>query len=350
MKACAIIQNVSAKKKGGGRLTVRKIISFLLLSLYFLQSACAEENAALIIGGKAVSFTEASIYIINAEKEYESVSKYYEDYLDVDYWSLTYANGMTVSQMIKADVFDQILAMNAFYLMAIESGMRLTENEIALCRKDAEDAYHALSVTDAEKIVLSDLNEVFEKQLLAGRMYSVLLEKTEVDIDAVYASVDPEKYVSYDVEYLFRSFDDFDENGKALYITDQKLSEIENALKEAKSFDSLQSVPDLFPSLDLLYGTTSLISGDDTVDKTLLTAAKSLEIGETSEIIKTDFGLFLLRLTDNQSPAAYERAKQEALFEAREYAFLSEKEDLINGYEYEINVSFWNTLAPGAGE
>ncbi len=331
-------------------MTLRKIISVFLLSIHFLSYAFAEESAALTIGGKAVSFTEASIYIINAEKEYESVSKYYEDYLGVDYWSLTYANGMTVSQMIKADVFDQILSMNAFYLMAIENGMRLTENEISACQKDAENAYHALSVTDAEKIDLKELTEVFEKQLLAGRMYSVLLEKTEVDTDAVYASVDPEKYISYDVEYLFRSYDDFDENGKAVYVAEQKLSEIEKALQEAASHASLHSVPDLFPSLDFLYGTTSLISGDDNVDKTLLTAAQKLAIGETSEIIKTDYGLFLLRLTDNQSPAAYERAMEDALFEAREDAFLSEKEALISQYEYKINVSFWNTLAPGAGE
>lgn len=331
-------------------MTRKKILSLLLIMMLFLSNAYAESTAALTVGGKPVSFTEANIYIINAEKEYASVCKYYEDYLGIDYWSLTYANGMTVSQMIKADVFDQILSMNAFYLMSLESGMRLTESEIAACRKDAEDAYHALSVTDAEKIDVNELSDVFEKQLLAGRMYSVLLEETEVDMDAVSASVDPAEYVSYDVEYLFRSFDDFDENGKAVYVADKKLREIENALEDAITHPSLASVPDLHPALDLLYGTTSLLSGDDNVDTALLNEARTLAVGETSGIIKTDFGLFLLRLTDNRNPSAYERALEEALYEAREDAFLSEKEDLINAYEYEINVSFWNTLAPGAGE
>ncbi len=328
----------------------RKIIPFLLIMLLFLTNAYAESTSALTVGGKPVSFTEANIYIINAEEEYASVCKYYEDYLGIDYWSLTYANGMTVSQMIKADVFDQILSMNAFYLMAIENGMLLSESEIAACQTDAEKAYQALSVTDAEKIDVRELADVFKKQLLAGRMYSMLLEETEVDIDAVYASVDPAEYISYDVEYLFRSFDDFDENGKAVYVADEKLRQIEKALQDAKNQPQLSCVPDLHPALELLYGTTSLISGDDSVDTTLLQKARSLAVGETSEIIKTDYGLFLLRLTDNQNPSAYERALEEALFEAREDAFLYEKEDLINAYEYEINVSFWDTLAPGAGE
>ncbi|MBQ1258358.1 MAG: hypothetical protein IIX93_13930 [Clostridia bacterium] len=328
----------------------KHFLLFLALTLLFLPAAHAQDNIALTIGTSPVSFTEASIYIINAEKEYESVSQYYEDYLGVDYWSLTYANGMTVSQIIKADVFDQILSMNVFYLSALENGMRLTADEIAACRTDADNAYKALSVNDAKKIDPDDLAHVFQKQLLAGRMYSVLLEAAEIDYDAVYASVDPRKYVSYDVEYLFRSWDDFDENGKAVQIADEKLSQIKAALHEAKNHPSLGDVPALYPDLDLLCGTTTLISGDSTVDKTLLARAQALEISETSEIIKTDLGLFVIRMIDNQSLSAYERAVDEAIFEARETAFSAEKEALINSFEYEINVSFWNTLAPGAGE
>ena len=331
-------------------MTAKKVLSIILSFFLFFSFSYAEETAALIIGGRPVSFTEAYIYIINAENEYESVSKYYEDYLGVDYWSLTYANGMTVSQMIKSDVFDQIRSMNAFFLMALENGMRLTGEEIEACRKDAESAYQALSVTNASKIDEGELASVFEKQLLAGRMYSICLLEMEIDEDAVRASVDAENYVSYDVEYLFRSFDDFDENGKAVSISNEKQSQIENALLSARENPSFESVPSLFPALDLLYGTTSLISGDDTVDKTLLSAAQTLSIGETSGIIKTDFGLFILRLNDNLSSSAYDKAIQNALMNAREEAFSAQKEAILKECEYEINVSFWNSLAPGAGE
>ena len=331
-------------------MTGKKLFLFFLITVCMLSYAYAEENAAFVIGGRPVSFTEAHIYIINAEKEYESVAKYYEDYLGVDYWSLTFANGMTVSQMIKSDVFDQIKSMNAFYLMALENGMQLTKDEILSCKADAQSAYQSLSVTSAEKIDLNDLAAVFEKQLLAGRMLSVCLLSADIDEEAVRAAVDPDNYISYDVEYLFRSFDDFDESGRAVQMTDEKLSEIKQALIQSKSRSSLASVPSLFPALDLLYGTTSLISGDKTVDQTLLAAAQALKIGETSEIVNTDFGLFLIRLHDNQSPAAYEQAIEEALYEAREAAFTTEKESIIKNYEYEINISFWDTLAPGACE
>ena len=117
---------------------LKKIISVFLLFLHFLSYALSEENAALTIGGKAVSFTEANIYIINAEKEYESVSKYYKDYLGVDYWSLTYANGMTVSQMVKSDVFKELLMMNVFYAMAQEKHFRLSALEKAACKEKAQ--------------------------------------------------------------------------------------------------------------------------------------------------------------------------------------------------------------------
>ncbi len=322
----------------------------LLLSLLATAPSYAQDDYALIIEGNPVSLTEANIYIINAEQAYSDIASYYEDYLGIDYWSLTYANGMTVSQMIKSDVFDQIKAMNVFYAMALENGMRLTDNEKKACKKDAENAYQALSVTDAEKIDLDALSFVYEKQLLADRMYSVCLDGVTIDEEAVYASVNASDYIKYDVEYLFRSFDDFDENGHQHPLTEEKRASVEDIFQNANAFSSLEEAAFSDTTLDILYGNTVFLSSDPSVDHRLIEAAEALEIGMLSGIIKTDLGLFLIRLLDNSDESAYEAAIQEKLFSAKEEAFLEEKTELIRKCEYEINVSVWRTLTPGANE
>ncbi|MBE5792658.1 MAG: peptidyl-prolyl cis-trans isomerase [Clostridiales bacterium] len=330
---------------------LKRLLAFsLIASLLALTSAKAKSDYALIIEGQTVSLTEANIYIINAEQAYSDIASYYEEYLGVDYWALTYANGMTVSQMVKSDVFDQIKAMNIFYAMALENGMRLTEGEKEACRKDAESAYQALSVTDSEKIDLDALCLVYEKQLLADRMYSVCLDGVHIDEEAVYASVSSADYLKYDVEYLFRSFDDFDENGRQHPLTHEKRSAIENVFQSAASFSSLEEAASLNESLDILYGKTAFLSSDASVDHRLIEAASALEIGALSGIIETDLGLFLIRLLDNTDTSAYESAIGEKLFSAKEEAFLEEKTELVRKCEYEINVSVWRTLTPGANE
>ncbi len=330
---------------------LKKLFAFsLIASILALTSAKANSDCALIIEGQTVSLTEANIYIINAEQAYSDIVSYYEDYLGVDYWTLTYANGMTVSQMVKSDVFDQIKAVNLFYASALENGMRLTEAEKAVCRKDAESAYQALSVTDSKKIDLNELAFVYEKQLLADRMYSVYLDDVSIDEEAVCASVNSEDYIKYDVEYLFRSFDDFDENGRQHPLTTEKQTAVEAFFQNAASFPSLEEAASSNEDLDILYGKTAFLSSDASVDRRLIETASALEIGGLSGIIKTDLGLFLIRLLDNTDTSAYEAAVEEKLFSAREEAFLPEKSELIRKCEYEINVSVWRALTPGANE
>ena len=330
---------------------MKKLLAFcLLISLLLRVPSFAQDAHALIIEGQPVSLTEANIYIINAEQAYSDIAGYYEDYLGVDYWSLTYANGMTVSQMIKSDVFDEIKAMNVFYAMALENGMLLTESEKEVCRRDAENAYQALSVTDSEKINLDDLAFVYEKQLLAGRMYSVCLDGVTIDEEAVYASVSASDYIQYDVEYLFRSFDDFDENGRQQPLSEEKRSAIESIYQSAAAYSSLEEAAIQNASYDILYGQTAFLSSDTSVDSRLIEAAHSLETGMLSEVIETDLGLFLIRLLDNTDASAYEKAVEEKLFSAKEEAFLDEKTELIRKCEYEINVSVWRALTPGANE
>lgn len=328
---------------------MKKLLAMLLAVLLLANgaSAASDESAALTVSGIPVEKAEIYLYMLNAEREYAQIVEYYKTYLGLDYWSLEYANGMTVSQMVKSDVFKEILMMNVFYAMALEEGLSLTRAETDACRIDAEETYALLPVSYAKHIPASSLSSVLEKQRLADKMYSMLLSKTEIDEEKAAAGVDRDLYTTYEVEYLFRSATDFDENGRSAPLSAEKENEIRSAMESAKTLPALSECPPLFPHLNLHYAKTSFSENAGEIDPILIREVHRLQPGETGDVIKTDFGLFLIRLLDDTGNEAYEAAVDAALYAAREEAFSEEYNRLFMNAEYEINVSFWDTIMPG---
>lgn len=325
-------------------------VFLLIICLLFNITGTADEQYALKVENIPVSVTEAYIYILNAEKEYADIADYYASYLDIDFWSMEYTNGMTVSQMIKSDVFKEILMMNVFYSMAGEKKLTLSSSEKTACREDAEKTYALLPVTSAALIDRNSLARVFEKQRLADRMYSMLLSETEIDEESVISSIDRNAYKTYEVEYLFRSLTDYTAQSGAQMISKEKEREIHDAFNSAKTSPSLKDAAEKLSSLDILYASASFSSNDEAIEEKLIKTVMRLSPGEISGTVKTDYGLFLIRLIDDSGTEAYDTAVADALRAAREEAFSAEYNQLFLNADYEINVSFWDAVMPGKTE
>lgn len=331
---------------------MKKLLSFLLLLLLAACPARAleEANTALIVEDVPVYLPEVYIYMFSAEQEYAEIVEYYKTYLGIDYWSLEYPNGMTISQMVKSDVFKEILMMNVFYSMALDRGLSLSASEKEACRRHARDACAMLPSCYAERIPQSALESVLEKQRLADRMYSMLLGETDVNEITVADGIDRSLYATYDVEYLFCPLIDIDENGATETLAAEKEALVSEKLSEARSLEALSEAQARYGEYNIHYATASFYTSDAAIDPVLLDTVKALQPGETSGVIKTDHGLFLIRLIDNTGETAYRAAVATAVYAAREEAFSKEYNLLFMNAEYEINVSFWDTVMPGMSD
>lgn len=320
-------------------------LAFILMCAY---PAGAEGGTVLTVNGQSVSEAEALIYVLNAEKEYEDIAAYYEDFLGVNYWDMEYANGMTVRQMVKMDVFREIIMINVFYEMAVDLKMTLDEAEKSACLTDARAHYQSMSVANADSIDVNDLAKVFEKQKLADRVYSMLLANLDVDETEAFDSVNEEDYITYEIQYLFRQNTDFDENGASVPLSDEKRTQIMKALEDAKNEKNLEALGASLSEMDVFYGETAFVASAPDVDPVLLKTVGNMQPGDTSNVIETDFGLFLIRLTDDTDQTAYSHAVENAVYEMRAAAFEETYNELYAGAEYEINVSFWDSLTIGS--
>ena len=327
---------------------MKTLLSFLLCVLVLFSSAgFSEEEPAVTVSGVPVPKAEAYVYLLSAETEYAEIVEYYKNYLGVNYWSLEYANGMTVSQMVKSDVFKELLMMNLFYAMAQEKNLRLSADEKNACREDAKNTYALLPVSAASYLTEDALFQVFEKQRLADRMYSLLLSETEIDEESIIRSVNKDDFKTYEVEYLFRSNTDYSANGKAMMLTPEKEAEVLKAFERAAALESLEDTVSLYPDLDLLYANAVFSHEDTQIDRALMAVVTRLSPGETGRVARTDYGLFLIRLISNEGSAAYDAQVAEKLYQAREAAFSETYNRLFMNAEYEINVSFWDAVTPG---
>ena len=306
---------------------MKKAAAMLLICVLLIGSA----ETALWVNGRPVFCEEAAAFMTLVTDAYRDIADYYENTLNVDYWSLVYTNGMTVWDSVKADAFEQLIMMNLLADMAPMYGLNLTEPEKAACSQSAR-RYPENGFSRA------DMEALMQKQLLADKVYSYLLSLTEIDAEAVAASVDPEDYVSYTVEYLCVPY-------YVYAASDQKKAEVLEQLMEISGFEGPLETLGRYLS-PWLTGTMVLSSANSTGDDPLLLCVSGLEPGTTGPVTETDYGLFVLRLLDASDTGIYDEAVEDALHAARAAAFQPEYERLYAAARYELNSDFWIQLKP----
>lgn len=308
---------------------VKGIVAAILL-LCFLS--CGAE-AALSVNGKQVSVEEANAFMFLVTDSYRGISDYYSSCLGIDYWSLTYSNGVSVWDCVKADAFEQLVMMNVLAEKAETNGLGLSESEVLACTRNAA-VYTASGIGFSEE----NMSALLQKQLLADKEYSYLLSLAEIDEAGVLSLIDPAEYTAYTVQYLCIPYYLY---SKAPDKRAEYIRELEVMSGFEGSFDGVARY-----NGTLLTGVMTLSPSGQAADDPLFQAASQLSVGDTGTVIETDYGLFVLRLTDISDSSVYLTAVEDALRDAREEAFQSEYERMYAEAEYELSPEYWSSLIP----
>ena len=289
---------------------MRRIMALLLLLMF----GAAQAESALTVEGIEVSGSEARAFAACALEEYREAADYYAQNLGIDFWSLTYASGVTVEESIRADVFKQLVMLNLLYARALDEGLTLSEADEADCALQAEGMAEMLIYAGCAR---EDALALARKELLANRMYAYLLSGVEIDTAAVYESLMEKGSFSVELEYLF---------------------------SEDRTLDIKACIPENNSLAEAAQNNNALSCGTVTVtlgsDDPLAQAVEMLLPGRLSDVIETDYGLFVLRINDSGAIDAAGEELNEALYSARVEAFSEEYERLYENAEYTIYESF----------
>ena len=307
--------------------------AMLLVLLVFLFP-CGLSERALSVGGKEISTGEADAYMYMVRAEYAEICDYYQRCLGIDFWSLTYPNGLSVWQSVQSDAFKQLVMMDAMCVKADEMGLKLEEEEIASLR---EQAARRCADIENPSFTADDMYSIFEKNLLSRKAYSMLVSMTDVDEEAVRAGVNAGDYEALRVEYLcapYYLYEDGAEEKEQLKRRLENLSGFEGSWKEAVNAAG---------TLDAGY---LVLSRDEIKEDPSMKELETMAQGEVSGVIETETGLFVFRVAECECSELYDAKVEEALWQAREKAFSAEYERMFHECEYELNKAYWDALKP----
>ena len=313
---------------------VKRILAMLMLLVMCSVCALSEAEPALIVNGSEISCCEADAWMDLVRSTYAEICDYYQRCLGVSYWSLTYPNGLSVWMSVKSDAFEQLVMISLLSSLADEYGVELSQAEQSAISQSARS--HLAQAPNAS-FSLSDMEAVLTRQLLAQKVYGLLASHQSIDEESVRAGVSQSDCAACRAEYLCAPYSLYAQSGEA------RASEAER-LKRIAAFEGpYASAVALNPDLDSGYVTFTYSKLEkDARLKSLLT----LQPGELSEVIETDFGLFIFRMGETDSAEVYESEVEEALWQARVQAFQAEYERMYEQCDYALSSEYWDSLKP----
>ena len=319
---------------GKGMTGVKRMLALLMLLVMCSSCALSEAEPALTVNGNAVSRGEADAWMYLVRSAYAEICDYYQRCLGVSYWSLTYPNGLSVWMSVKSDAFEQLVMISLLSSLAKERGVELSPAEQSAI---SQSALSKLEQAPDAGFSLSDMEALLTRQLLAQKVYGLLASYQSIDEESVRADVSQGDCAACRAEYLCAPY--------SLYAqSDEARSGAAERLKRIAAFEGpYASAVALNPDLDSGYVTFTYAKLENDARLQSLAALKP---GELSEVIETDFGLFIFRMSETDSAEVYESEVEEALWQARVQAFEAEYERMYEQCDYALSSEYWDSLKP----
>lgn len=277
-----------------------------------------ESVVVFTINGQKIFLDEVLYYVWQSEENNQVYYDSYEEKYKKSYWDSEIVEGTTVRDSLKKELYDTIVRDNLLYQKAKKDGITLTSQEKEKCKEDAKDELLSMDqeVKDTIGVTEEFLIRMKEKRALFSNCFSAMLSKYKVTEEDVKVSFAPKDYKQLDIQTIGYSKFDYKEDGtkkarskELCEMGRESLQEIAKQAKTAVDFNDLLQDP----SSPLESEDISIIVGDSACDKQIEETAMSMKPGETSDIIETDNGYYIIRLLSNDKEDAYEEAKNEAV-------------------------------------
>ena len=307
----------------------RRIFSLILI-LCFL-TGCSNvkittglsRNEFAKIAGQKVPMAFANILLSESKNSYENM---FNDQV----WSKD-LNGITVEKQAKDEVKDTIFGIVCARNMAIELGIYLTADD----KKRAEDAAKEyMGFYDGKECDFDagDVKEFYEWLLMAERGFYAITDGVDIKV-----STDEARLIQ--VQYIY-----LEKNKEAK----EEAEYIKTLLDEGKEFVSMA----MEYSDDENY-TLELSRGE--YIREFEDVAFNLESGEMSDIVETDFGYFIIKCTNYNMEADYDKQAEKVVLARRKQIFADSYLTYVNKQDGEYNDRFWEKnpikdICKGSGE
>lgn len=304
-----------------------------------------------------VYYKEAVYDIYATETQYNSLEQLYSQIYGTSYWDAENVDGAgrTGASAAKKSVMDSLKQREILCMEAEKNGVTLTEDE----KKKVEETLKSTreNLSDSQKKIAgldeSSIRKSLEKQALADKYKNQIIDGLGIDEEALKKTVSKKDYRQYTLQYYTFEKTEMDSDGNS---KDKDAA----TLKKAKSdMEALQKkaaaakdfTKDIITDSDndnvddktgISYSTEDLIETDEEfLDKNTRKQVKAMKNGAISDVIETKDAYYVIKMVNNNDPAAYNEQCDEVVNNEKETQFNTKyKNEIKNNYTTTVE-SYW---------
>lgn len=307
-----------------------KCLAISVMACAVLAAGCANKTdlneAVAVINGEELPLGMAKFYAKIQQVTYET---YYGSLFGEDMWSQSFDGTTTFGDSTREGVLEELKQMYIINQHAAEYNVSLSEEDNKKIEETAAKFMKDNS-SDAKTAMGADEEQI--KKFLS--LYTVQSRVMNAILEGVDREVSDEEAAQKTISYVVLSAEgEADEEGNTAEPTEEELA---NKKAEATklSEDSIASgdFEATVTNAGLTSSKTSYKNAEDedaSLDSAVLAAADELSDGETSDVIETEDGFYVVNMVSTFDKDATETRKAEIISERESEYF----ENLYSGWE-----------------
>lgn len=272
---------------------------------------------------KKVNYKESLYDIYSAETQYNSMEYLYTQIYGSTYWDVQNldASGRNGSQLVKKEIMDAMKQREILCMEAEKMGISLSDEEKTKVDQDVKTFRDGLS--DAQKkmdgLDEKTVRKVLTKQALAEKCRDQVISGLGIDEEALKAEVSKKDFRQYTLQYYMFSKNEDSETGEeeetkksddaikegreAMELLQRKAAKAEDFTKDMITDNNNDNTDD---ANGIVYATEDLLETDtEFMSKKARKKVKAMKNGDVSDIIETSDAIYVVKMVNNNDPAAY---------------------------------------------
>ena len=314
---------------------------FAALSVTGCSGSIDTDAVVATVGGEEISLGMANFYARMMQGEYET---YYAGMMGTtarEMWAQDAGDGKTYEESMKDSIMENLENLYIISQHAADYEVTLSADE----QKAIEDtaAQFSKDNTDEAKEIVSGYQKYIEKFLELSTIQNKMYSKMREGVDE---EVSDEEAAQKSMQYVYFSYTTTDDSGNSVDLTDEEKENLDTSARNlsdrVKNGEDMETVAE---ELDVEVQTATFDSESTTPNEDLVAAADALAAeGAVTDVIETDSGLYVGRLTSLLDREATDQEKENIIDQRRQSQYDSLLEEWRDAAEIEVNEKIWKKV------
>lgn len=286
----------------------------------------------LTVGDVKVPYNEVMVYVLLLKDLYEP------NFTDV-IWDYKLDTGITLGEMAKEEVLNQIIQLKIMAMEAQNLETVLTDDELIEIENYANEYLAGIIEEDREKygITYDTVFGVCKDNYLSEKVFDVVT----MNVDTSISDEEAKQVTVWQIEVSTSSED---KNGNVIALSDE---EKEAALNKAKKLLKKVKKEEDFYTFALSNSDDSIVEytiGKGDKSDAYIDAAFALEEGKISKVIEDESGYYILYCVDSFNEDATAQKKEEIISKRQDKAFQKLYKEWLENYKVKIKQEIWDEI------